>query len=92
MGLEFFQEAVRLQQKHGRAGSLAANALQTNGLRIDDSWARFLASYRFLLGVSLDGPPDLHDPGRRTRGGQETHGRVLQAIQALRRHGGSSTP
>ena len=87
MGLEFFQEAVRLQQKHGRAGSLAANALQTNGLLIDDAWARFLAGYRFLLGVSLDGPPDLHDGSRRTGSGRGTHEQVLQGIQALHRHG-----
>ncbi len=87
MGLEFFQEAIRLQQKHGRAGSIAANALQTNGLLIDDAWARFLARYRFLLGVSLDGPPELHDAIRRTGGGQGTHAQVLRAIQALHRSG-----
>ncbi len=87
MGLEFFQQVVRLQQKHGRAGSVVANGLQTNATLIDDALARHLARYRFLLGVSLDGPRDLHDAGRLSAAGKGTHERVLRGIGMLRHHG-----
>ena len=63
-GLEFFKEAMRLMMKHGRGGQVVANSLQTNGILLDDRWADFLARYRFLVGVSVDGPPDLHNRHR----------------------------
>lgn len=52
MGLEFFKRVIELQQKHGRAGAVVANGLQTNGLLIDDAFARHLAQYNFLVGAS----------------------------------------
>ena len=86
MGLAFFQEVVRLQQKHGRQGCVVANGLQTNATLIDDALARHFARYRFLLGVSLDGPADLHDTARQTVAGHGTHAQVLQGIETLRRN------
>lgn len=86
MGVDFFRRVVALQQKHGRAGQVVANSLQTNGVLIDDEWARLLARYRFLVGLSLDGPADIHDHYRRNRGGAPTHARVLQALRTLRQH------
>jgi uncharacterized protein len=65
-GLEFFREAVRLMQKHGRGGQAVGNALQTNALLLDEEWAEFLARYRFLVGASIDGPRDLHEHYRGT--------------------------
>lgn len=87
MGVEFFRTVTALQQKHGRAGAVVANALQTNATLIDDEFARHLAEYRFLAGVSLDGPAQLHDRYRtdRSRGG--SHSRVLRGIECLQRHG-----
>ena len=58
MGVEFFKTVIQLQQKYGRTGDLVANGLQTNGLLIDDALAAHLAEYHFLVGVSLDGPPE----------------------------------
>jgi uncharacterized protein len=87
MGLEFFQEVVRLEQKHGRPGSVVTNGLQTNATLVDDDLARHFARYRFLLGVSLDGPRDLHDAARRTARGRGSHEQVLRGIQMLRRNG-----
>jgi len=82
MGLGFFQRAVKLQKKLGKPGQMVANALQTNALSIDDAWAQFLARYRFLVGVSLDGPRQIHDANR----GQGTHERVMAAIRTLAKH------
>ena len=48
MGLDFFKQAVRFQQKYGRSGQSVSNALQTNGVLIDDDWGRFLHEYNFF--------------------------------------------
>jgi uncharacterized protein len=69
MGLRFFERALVLQH-HFSAGRGAANSLQTNGLLIDGGWADFLARHRFLVGLSLDGPPHVHDRYRRLGNGE----------------------
>ena len=56
MGVEFFRQAVRYQQKHKRPHMRITNALQTNAVTLDDEWCEFFAANDFLLGVSLDGP------------------------------------
>ncbi|MEW6751585.1 MAG: anaerobic sulfatase maturase [Candidatus Latescibacterota bacterium] len=86
MGIDFFRRAVALQQRYA-GGKTISNAFQTNGILIDDEWAAFLAERRFLVGLSLDGPPELHDRYRVDRGGQPTFARVLAGLQCLRRHG-----
>jgi uncharacterized protein len=86
LGLEFFREAVALQQRHA-GGRNVENALQTNGLLLDDAWAEFLARHRFLVGVSIDGPRELHDVYRVAKGGAPTFDRVLAAVGVLKRHG-----
>jgi uncharacterized protein len=86
MGLDFFEKVTDLQKKHGRAGSLVSNGLQTNGVLIDDELARHFRKYNFLLGVSLDGPAEIHDHYRRYAGGSGSHADVLKGIEALKRH------
>ncbi|MBN1373599.1 MAG: anaerobic sulfatase maturase [Anaerolineaceae bacterium] len=87
MGLEFFERAVALQQQYCPPGMKISNSFQTNATLIDDEWARFFRRHNFLLGVSLDGPADLHDLYRRDKGGQPTHARVLAGVEHLKRHG-----
>jgi uncharacterized protein len=87
LGLDFFRRVTDLQQRHGRRGAVVANMLQTNATLITDGLARHLAQYRFLVGVSLDGPPDVHDRYRRTRDGAGTHAEVVRGIDRVRRHG-----
>ena len=86
MGLEFFRKVTSLQVKHGRPGTRVVNGLQTNALLLDDEFARHLARYNFLVGVSLDGPAAVHDRHRKTAAGGGSHARVLAAIEHLRRH------
>ena len=83
-GLDFYRRAVRAQQEFGRGGQSVANALQTNGILLDDQWAEFLAHWRFLVGLSLDGPSEVHDRFRRDRRGEGTFGRVMRAVEVLR--------
>ncbi|MFC1607462.1 anaerobic sulfatase maturase [Candidatus Latescibacterota bacterium] len=86
-GLDFYRRVVELQMKYGRDGQVVANALQTNGILIDDTWAEFLAEYRFLVGLSLDGTPEIHDSNRVDSRNNPTFNRVVKAAETLRRHG-----
>jgi uncharacterized protein len=87
MGLAFFKKAVDLQMKYAPRGAVVCNGFQTNATLISDPLAAFLAEYKFLFGVSLDGPAQVHDHYRRTLGGKPTHAEVLKGIERLRRHG-----
>lgn len=86
MGLPFFKTVVRLQQEYGASGQVVGNALQTNGILIDEEWAEFLAEYRFLVGLSIDGPEDVHDAHRRTAAGRGTWRAAMHTADLLRRY------
>ena len=85
-GLDFYKQAVEFQIAHGRGNQAVANALQTNGILVDDRWAEFLAEYRFLVGLSLDGPQEVHDHYRRDHRGRPTFVKVMAAAELLRRN------
>ncbi len=85
-GKDFFRQAVAYQQAFGRAGQEVANALQTNGTLLDDEWCAFLAEHNFLVGISLDGPPQWHDHYRRDRAGQPSFHRAWRGVELLRSH------
>lgn len=85
-GLDFYRRVVALQRRYAQ-GKRIENAIQTNALLLDESWAAFLAENRFLVGVSIDGPREYHDRHRIDRGGQPTFDRVKRAIMLLRRQG-----
>ncbi len=85
-GLPFFEKLVEYEQQHGRGGQAVSNALQTNGMLLDEEWCRFFAAERFGVGLSLDGPADLHDRYRLTKGHGTTHAQTLRAYELLRRY------
>jgi uncharacterized protein len=87
MGLDFFRRALELQEKHRRPGTRIVNALQTNATALTDEWARFLGENAFLVGVSLDGPRDVHDAFRTDKGGAGSFDRVMAGLALLQRHG-----
>ena len=86
MGVDFFRRVTELQAKYGRSGLSIANGLQTNATLITDELASHLGKYHFLVGVSLDGPAELHDRFRVALNGKGTHAAVLEGIKRLRRH------
>ncbi len=86
LGVGFYRKAVELQQKHKPSGWIVRNGIQTNGVLLDDEWCRFLRAERFSIGLSLDGPAQLHDPYRVNRGGQPTHSRAMRGYELLRKH------
>ena len=86
LGVPFFERVVELQSKYS-AGRKIENALQTNGTLIDDQWGEFLARNEFLVGISIDGPEEIHDSFRVDKGGQPTHRLVMRGLDLLKRHG-----
>lgn len=86
-GLDFFERVIDLQLKYAPRHSVISNALQTNGTLLHDRWAAFFKRYHFLLGVSLDGPKEIHDQRRVDAQGQGSFDRVMKGISTLRRHG-----
>jgi uncharacterized protein len=85
LGLDFFRTATELQRKYAD-GKTIVNALQTNGVLIDDVWGEFLAEHSFLVGVSIDGPRELHDCYRVDKGQAATFERVMRGITKLKQH------
>ena len=85
-GLDFFRSFCAYVDAH-RAQQTVHLAIQTNGYLIDDTWATFLAQHGFLVGVSIDGYPEMHDWLRPDARGAGTMDRVLDAVVALRRAG-----
>ena len=85
-GLEFFEKAVALQNKY-RGTKQIENSLQTNGLLLTPEWCDFFRRNNFLIGISLDGPKDIHDAYRHDRGGHPTFDRVIRAVEMMALHG-----
>jgi serine-type anaerobic sulfatase-maturating enzyme len=86
LGLDYFRRIVELQHKHRPMGRQILNGIQTNGTLLDDEWCRFLAAERFRVGISIDGPQELHDRYRLTKGGRPTHRQVMQSFRLLKKH------
>jgi uncharacterized protein len=85
LGVGFFRKAVELQKKHAN-GKTIANALQTNGTLLDDEWCEFFTQHKFLIGLSIDGPSDLHDKYRVNKQQQPTFDAVMRGLELLKKH------
>lgn len=82
-GLDFFESLVRLQQHYGRNGQAVSNALQTNGVLLDQNWCQLFREYNWLVGISIDGPEEVNDLYRFNRAGHGTWKRVMQSIELM---------
>ena len=87
LGLDYFRNVVALQKKHQPKGVRIENDLQTNGILLNDEWCAFLKEHNFLVGLSIDGPRELHDKYRKTRSGKPTFDLVMKAVDKLKAHG-----
>lgn len=86
LGIDYFRRIVELQQKHLPPGRKILNGIQTNGTLLDEEWCRFLARHGFQVGISMDGPKELHDRYRITKKRKSTHKQVMQAYRLLRKY------
>ncbi|HQF79407.1 MAG TPA: anaerobic sulfatase maturase [Flexilinea sp.] len=84
MGLDFFRRVVGYQKEAARPGMRIENAIQTNGTLLNDDWCRFFAENHFLVGISLDGPREIHDVYRKDKGNRGTFDRVIHGIRLLK--------
>jgi len=83
LGVDFFEKVVKLQAEYAN-GKTIENALQTNATLLNDAWGEFLSEHGWLVGVSIDGPRQMHDAYRVDKGGQPTFDRVMRGIDILK--------
>ncbi len=86
LGVDFYRRVVELQTPY-RGRKQIRNSLQTNAMRLDDEWCAFFRENDFLVGVSLDGPREIHDRYRKDRKGAGTFDQVMAGVELLRKHG-----
>jgi len=86
MGLDFFRGVVEIERRYTRPGDCFGNSLQTNGVLLDDEWCAFLAANNFLVGISVDGPPELNTM-RRFHDGRPAFDAAMRGIELLKKHG-----
>jgi uncharacterized protein len=87
MGLDFYRQAMELEEKYRRPGMTFLNTMQTNGTLLNDDWCEFFKEHNFLIGLSIDGPRQLHDIYRLDKGGQPTFDKVMRGLRLLQKHG-----
>lgn len=86
MGLDFFKRSIELVNKLKHPGQQIQYTIQTNGTLLDDEWCAFFKQNNFLVGLSVDGPKDLHDVYRVNKGGTGSFDQVMRGLDALKRH------
>jgi uncharacterized protein len=87
IGLDFFRRSVELAERYLRPGQRAAYTIQTNGTLLDEEWAAFFAEHEFLVGLSIDGPQELHDAYRVNKGGKGSFEQVMRGLAFLQEAG-----
>jgi uncharacterized protein len=86
LGIDYFRKIIELQRKHMPTDRRITNGIQTNGMLLNDDWCRFLKDEHFAVGLSLDGPPALHDIYRVSKSQKPTHKQVMQGYRLLRHY------
>jgi uncharacterized protein len=85
LGVDYFRKVVELQKKHAN-GKQISTAFQTNGTLLDDEWGEFLAENKFLVGLSIDGPEEVHNANRVDKKGRDTYKDVIRGLNILRKY------
>ena len=86
MGLDFFERSVQYCEQLKRPGQRILHTIQTNGTKLDDDWCAFFKKHDFLVGLSVDGPKELHDIYRVNKGGAGTFDQVMHGLEFLKKH------
>lgn len=86
LGIDFFRRVVGIQKGFAKRKRIT-NSLQTNGTLLTDAWCTFLREHGFMVGLSLDGPREVHDRYRRDRAGRGTFDAVMRGLGLLQKHG-----
>lgn len=86
MGLDFFRRAIELQDHCRPTDMRVINTIQTNGVPLDSEWCHFFQEHDFLVGLSLDGPREMHDAYRVDKGSNPSFDRVMAGIELLKEY------
>lgn len=86
MGVDFFRRSIEHVNKYRKPGMAVEYTIQTNGTKLDDEWCQFFQEHNFLVGLSVDGPRELHDAYRVDKGGKGTFDEVMEGYQYLKKH------
>ena len=86
MGLDFYRRSIEYVEKYRRPDQTVSYTIQTNGTQLDDEWCAFFKKHNFLVGLSVDGPREIHDTYRVDRGGRGSFDRVMRGWERLRAH------
>jgi serine-type anaerobic sulfatase-maturating enzyme len=86
MGIKFFKKALKYQEKYKKPGMQIYNNIQTNGILLDDEWCKFFRENHFLVGISIDGPKELHDTYRNDNQGNPSFDQVMHGIRLMQKH------
>jgi uncharacterized protein len=86
MGLDFFRRSIDIEHRYALPGQRILNTIQTNGTLLDDEWCAFFRENGFLVGISIDGPEELHDQLRVDANGKPTFSRAMRGLRALQRN------
>jgi len=84
-GVDFFKKVIELQKKYGRSGQVVSNSVQTNATLLSSEWVELFRGYNFFVGVSLDGPPEVHNYYRWYPSGKRSFKRVMEGIHLLKK-------
>jgi len=86
MGLDFFRRSIEYVEKYRKPGQQILHTMQTNGILLNDEWCAFFKQHKFLIGLSVDGPKEMHDAYRVNKGGAGSFDQAMRAWEVLRRH------
>jgi len=86
MGLDFYRKSLEIEDTYRKPGMTFLNTMQTNGTLLNDEWCEFFAEHDFLIGISIDGPRELHDAYRVNKRGEGTFDKVMKGLRLLQKH------
>lgn len=87
MGLDFFKLSIEYAKKYKKPNQRLQHTIQTNGTKLDDDWCAFFKENDFLVGLSVDGPKEIHDTYRVNKGGAGSFDQVMRGLRYIKKHG-----
>ena len=86
-GLPFFRALTDYVKNHPNPKKVRVHySFQTNGYNLNEDWAKWFVKNQVLVGISLDGPKEIHDRYRVDHAGKGTYQKVMSSIQLFNKY------